>query len=41
MYCALFEAILTQPNELIGDLDDLQTTDQSNLIAAINEALTI
>src|SRR5690554_1030512 len=35
----ILEAILAQPNELIGDLDDLQTTDQSNLVNAINEVL--
>ena len=35
----ILEAILDQPNELIGDLDGLQTDDRSNLVAAINEVL--
>lgn len=37
----ILEAILAQPNELIGDLGDLQTTDQSNLVSAINEVLDV
>lgn len=37
----ILEDILTQPNEKMGDLIDLQTTDQSSLVAAINEALSL
>lgn len=32
-------AILEQPNEKVGELGDLQTTDQSNIVNAINEIL--
>lgn len=30
-------AILEQPNDKVGELGDLQTTDQSNIVDAINE----
>lgn len=33
----ILEAILQQPNDLIGTLSQLQTSDQSNLVNAINE----
>lgn len=35
----VLEAMLEQPNDLIGDLGGLQTTDKSTLVAAINEIL--
>lgn len=37
----ILEAMVNQPNDLIGDLDDLDTTDRTNLVAAINEVKTI
>ena len=36
----VLEAMLEQPNDLIGDLGDLETSDQSNLVAAINEIIS-
>ncbi len=30
-------AMLMQPNDKVGELGDLQTTDQTNIVAAINE----
>lgn len=33
----ILEAILQQPNELIGNTSQLQTVNQSNLVSAINE----
>lgn len=33
----ILEAMVSQPNILIGTLSQLQTSDQSNLVAAINE----
>ena len=35
----VLEAMLAQPNDLIGDLGDLQTTANTNLVEAINEVL--
>src|SRR5690606_15753653 len=35
----ILEAILAQPNVLIGDLDDLQTNDQTDLVSAINSLI--
>jgi hypothetical protein len=37
----ILEAMVNQPNELIGDLDNLNTTDKDNLVEAINEVKTI
>jgi hypothetical protein len=37
----ILEAMVNQPNDLIGDLDDLDTTDRTNLVAAINEVKSI
>lgn len=34
-------AMLTQPNDAIGDLGDLDTTTQTNLVSAINEVFNI
>lgn len=36
----ILEAILQQPNDLIGDLDDLETSEVDNLVAAINSILS-
>lgn len=33
----ILEAMLQQPNDKIGDLPDLDTTDKTNIVAAINE----
>lgn len=35
----ILEAMLLQPNDLIGDLTDLNTTENTSLVAAINESL--
>lgn len=34
---AVLVAMLTQPNDKVGELGDLETTDQSSIVAAINE----
>lgn len=35
----ILEAMLQQPNDKIGDLPDLNTTDKTNIVAAINEVV--
>src|SRR5690606_17724642 len=37
----ILEAMVNQPNDLIGDLDNLTTSDKDNLVEAINEVRTI
>src|SRR5690606_25550554 len=37
----ILEAMVNQPNDLIGDLDNLTTTDKDNLVEAINEVRTL
>src|SRR5690606_2173937 len=37
----ILEAMVNQPNDLIGDLDNLTTVDKDNLVEAINEVRTL
>lgn len=37
----ILEAMVNQPNDLIGDLDNLTTTDKDNLVEAINEVRSL
>ena len=37
----ILEAMVSQPNDLIGDLDSLTTTYKNDLVGAINEVHTL
>lgn len=37
----ILEEMVKQPNDKIGDLPDLNTTDKTNIVAAINELINI